>query len=131
MDGGTLSQLDASPSRNGKERTHRAYDPELLEALRRIAALQREAVSQNAVLNALVLRATALEGALAESAARCERVERSFADQIEREIEHVAAHNRELEAAIATIRASGWWRLKLAIARIGSTFYRRRSTAKS
>jgi len=127
-----LSPLDASPSRNGKERTHRAYDPELLEALRRIAALQREAVSQNAVLNALVLRATALEGALAESsAARYELLERSFAHQIERDIEHVRAHNLELEAAIATIRASGWWRLKLAFARFGAAIYRRRNTAKS
>jgi hypothetical protein len=106
---GTLSSLAGSavaPAGYGKGSAVRDWiDVDLLEARRRIAALETERADANATINALLVRAGQLESQLDES-------ERLFLRHLDRELERARTENARLETRIEAIYSSRWWALK-------------------
>ena len=113
---GTLSSLAGGvvpPAGYGKGSAVRDWiDVDLLEAQRRIAALETERADANETINALLVRAAQLESQLDESEAAKAHLERLFLAHLERELERLRAENVRLETSIEAIYSSRWWTLK-------------------
>jgi chromosome segregation ATPase len=96
-----LSRGDVAPAGYGKGSTVRdSIDVDVLEARRRIAALETERADANETINALLVRAQQLESQLEESETTKTHVERLFLAHLDRELERARAENARLESGI-------------------------------
>lgn len=114
----SLSRGDVAPAGYGKGSTVRdSIDVDVLEARRRIAALETERADANETINALLVRAQQLESQLEESETTKTHVERLFLAHLDRELERARAENARLESGIEAMCSSRWWAFKRLVGR--------------
>jgi hypothetical protein len=88
-----------------------AFDIELLDARRRIAALELDRAGAKAAVNELLVRSWEREGRLAEATQELANVSRAFLEHIEAEIERVHSENAGIDARLVALRSHWLCRL--------------------
>ncbi len=87
------------------------YDVRLLEAMRRVSALEDERFEANRALNDVITRSLELERRLANTQAALEHAKSAFRAYLQNEITQLSNENDDIQRRIDLLRASRFWRI--------------------
>jgi hypothetical protein len=91
------------------------YDVRLLEALRRISALEHERLQANRALNDVIARSLELERRLADTQAALEHSRAAFTTYLRAEIARLTIENDDIARRLAPLQSSLFWRIGVSI----------------
>jgi hypothetical protein len=91
------------------------YDVRLLEALRRVSALEHERLEANRALNGVLSRSLELERRLADTQRALDDAKAAFRGYLEAEAARLDTENDDLQRRIASLQSSIFWRIGVSI----------------
>ena len=103
------------PARSPRRGAGPAYDVRLLEALRRISALEHERIEANRALNDALSRSMERERRLSDTQAELARARARFRTFVQVEVDRLTAENDEISRRLHELQSGIFWRFAVAI----------------